>query len=95
MVHLKNLERRLPAVQLEADSKSFDFYRCLRCQSFFSIDPRVYALRAYKLGSIFRLFKLTCPECDCRHFEAVAELPTAVDENSPLYFASLRTRSKK
>ena len=95
MVHLKSLERRLSATQSEADSKSFDFYRCLRCQSFFSIDPRVYQLRLYKIGSIIRLFKLTCPECDCRHFEAVAELPTALDENSPLYFASLRMRSKK
>ena len=95
MVHLKRFEKRLAYVQSKADSKVFDFYRCLRCQSFFSIDRRVYALRAYKLGSIFRLFKLTCPECDCRHFEVVAELPTVLDENSPLYFASLRVRSKK
>ena len=95
MVHLKSLERRLSATQPKADIKCFDFYRCLRCQSFFSIDPRVYQLRVYKLGGIFRLFKLTCPECDCRDFDAVAELPTAVDENSPLYFASLRVRSKK
>ena len=95
MVHLKILERRLSATQPVADSKVFDFYRCLRCQSFFSIDPRVYLLPAYKVGSIFRLFKLTCPECDCRHFDPVAELPAAVDENSPLYIACLRMRSKK
>ncbi len=95
MVHLKSLERQLNATQSETDTKSFDFYRCLRCQSFFSVDPRVYALRAYKLGSIFRLFKLTCPECDCKHYEKVAELPTAVDDSSPLYFSSLCMRSKK